>query len=169
MNNKLRLILGALLVLLIVGAYFGWRWFHSDERQVRKQMSGICEDVSKRPGEGNAAAALKLLSLGNRLAPHVEVGVHDVPIRGGFSADELTAHVSRARYSLDDLTVDIVDQLVTIRDNEALVDCVIHGRASSSQYQYRMDDDFHLQITLRKDEDGKWRFVSFLEGSFLER
>ncbi len=169
MNYKIRLILGALIVLLALGAYFGWRWFRSDERQVRKQLSGICEDVSKRPGEGNAAAALKLLSLRNRLPPHVDVGVHGIPIRGGFSADELTSHVSRARYSLDDLSVDLVDLLMTIRGDEALVDCVIHGRANSSQYQYRLDEDFHLQITLRKDEDAKWRFVSFLEGSFLER
>lgn len=169
MNFKIRLILGAFFVLLAVGAYFGWRWFQSDERQVRRQLSGICEDVSKRPGEGNAAAALKLLSLGSRLAPHVDVGVHDIPIRGGFSADELTAHVSRARYSLDGLSVDLVDSLITIQGDKALVDCVVHGRASSSQYQYRLDGDFHLQITLRKDEDAKWRFVSFLEGAFLER
>ncbi len=158
-----------LLLLLLVAIPVGCRYLRSDTRILHKQLVAICQDVVKKPGEGNATTALKMIALGNRLDARVEIRVHDIPVAGNLSAEELASQVNRARLYLDTLHVELLDDLITVDGNSAVADCVIHVKALSAQHSYRYEEDFHLRIQFRKNQDGKWLFSAFQEGPLLQK
>lgn len=51
---KILLPIVALIALLV-----GWNWWTSDARRIASRLSGLTEEVEKRPGEGQLAMALK--------------------------------------------------------------------------------------------------------------
>lgn len=158
-----------LLLLLLVCLPLGCRFLQNDKRLVKRQLTEICQDVSKEPDEGNTTAALKMLSLGNRLGNSIEIQVHGIPLGGFLSGEELMAQVNRARLQLDRIHVQLLDDVITVQGNEADIDCVLRVKAASARHNYKMEDDFHLQILLKKNEDGKWLFQAFKEGPLLQK
>ncbi len=167
MSNKFFFLI--LLALLLVAIPVACRYLRSDERIIHKALVAICQDVAKQPEEGNASTALKMISLGNRLDARVEIRVHDIPVTGNLSAEELTAQVNRARLYLDVIHVELLDDVITVDGDSAVADGVIHVKALSAQHAYKFEDNFHLRIQLRKNQDGKWLFSSFQEGPLLQK
>ncbi|MGN0867864.1 MAG: hypothetical protein ACI4SG_09365 [Oligosphaeraceae bacterium] len=157
------------LVLLLVAVPVGCRYLRSDTRTIRKQLTAICQDVEKKPEEGNTVTALKMITLGNRLDARVEIRVHDIPVTGNLSAEELTSQVNRARLYMDTIHLELLDDVITVDGEAAVADCVIYVKALSAQRSYKFEDTFHLRIQLHKNQDGKWLFSSFQEGPLLQK
>lgn len=166
--KNFKLILQIVLILAVIGVWASCKYLRSEEHKIKKQLIAICEDVSKSSRqEGNTTAAFKVVALGNRLADHVEVSVHGIPISGGFSGEELMSHVTRARMYVDDLLVHVRDQIVTIDGDNASIDCVIHANAHAQDYS--LDEDYHLILSLERNKDGKWLFNAFHENEILQK
>ena len=141
--NKTKFVLQMVILLALLGAGLWYRYLRSDSFKIKRQLNGLCEDLRKGIAEGNTSTALKTVSLGNRLDDRVTIRVHDIPIAGEFSAEEIVSHAS------------------------ALADCVFRARAVSDENA--MDDEFHVDIVLVKNSSGEWRFRSFKESKILQR
>ena len=166
--TKAKFIIQIIFLLAVVAAVLGYKYLRSEEYKVKKQLLGICDDVGKNTEEGNTTTAIKVVALGNRLADHVSIVIHDVPVKGDMSGEELVGHVSRARMFLQKLQVNVVDQEITVDGNQASIDCVVHATAVGKD-SYYTDDNYHLDITLQKDKNGTWLFTSFQENDLLKK
>lgn len=167
--NKTKFVLQMVILLALLGAGLWYKYLRSDSFKIKRQLNGLCEDLRKGIAEGNASTALKTVSLGNRLDDRVTIRVHDIPIAGEFSAEEVVSHASRARLSCQIIDVRLLDSTVTIEKDgkSALADCVFRARAISDENA--MDDEFHVDIVLVKNSSGEWRFRSFKESKILQR
>ena len=129
--NKTKFVLQMVILLALLGAGLWYRYLRSDSFKIKRQLNGLCEDLRKGIAEGNTSTALKTVSLGNRLDDRVTIRVHDIPIAGEFSAEEIVSHASRARLSCQIIDVRLLDSTVTIEKDgkSALADCVFRARA----------------------------------------
>ncbi|GEM_PF-5645188 len=166
--SKAKFILEIILLLAVIAGVLGYKFLRSEEYKVKKQLLAICDDVCKNSKEGNTTTAIKVVAMGNRLAPHVSIAIHGVPVKGGMSGEELVGHASRARMYLDKLNVTVVDQEITVDGDNATIDCVIHATAVGKD-SYYSDDNYHLDITLTKDKNGTWLFTAFKENDLLKK
>ncbi len=164
-----KFIVEILLCLAVLGAIFYFRYLRSDAYKVKKQLLAICDDVRKTPEEHSAMTALKTVALQNRLADHVELSVHGIPIGGGMSGEELAGYVSRARMYLDVIKVDVKAQEVTVNGDKATITALIHAEASGKNTDYKLDENYRMNIALKKDESQTWLFTSFSEGEGLQK
>lgn len=165
--NKVKIALHIVLLLLIAGVFVYYKYLRSETHRIKKQLIGLCDDVSKNSGEGNTSTAIKVVAMQNRLADHVEISVHGVPVSGGYSCEELVSSASRARMYLETLKISVLEQEVTINGDKAKIDCVIHADASTQHD--RLDENYHMNVSLIKDENGKWLFTAFHECDLLQK
>ncbi|MCQ2397266.1 MAG: hypothetical protein MJ106_06180 [Lentisphaeria bacterium] len=162
-----KIIVQIILVLAIVGAVVYYKYLRSETHKIKKQLIALCDDASKNSEEGNTSAAIKVVAMQNRLADHVDISVHGVPISGGYSCEELVSSASRARMFLETLKISVLEQDVTIDGNKANIDCVIHAIAATKTD--RIDENYHMVISLVKDEHGKWLFTAFKETDIMQK
>ncbi|MBQ4479302.1 MAG: hypothetical protein II943_01545 [Victivallales bacterium] len=152
-----------------VGAWY-WHFVRTPEYLIKKQIHAIAEDVNKAPGETNTVMGFKMVAFLNRLANHVDVSVHGIPIEGGFSGDELGSHVSRGRMFADMIYLKPVEIYVTLLDDtHATAECELIARATSKEGSYHLDEVYHLRLSLELDSAKHWVFTGFHESKFMER
>ena len=160
----------AVAAALAAGIWY-WHFVRTPEYLIKKQIHAIAEDVNKAPQETNTVMGFKMVSFMNRLANHVEVSVHGIPIEGGFSGDELSSHVSRGRMYAEMIYLRPVEIYVTMLDeSHATAECELIARALSKEGSYRLDDEvYHLRLSLELDSAKHWVFTGFHESKFLEK
>ena len=160
---------------LLVAAGIAWAiWYYhfvrTPEYLVRKQILAIAEDVNKNPQETNSIMAIKSVSLLNRLASHVEVSVHGIPIGGGYSGEELGSHVARARMYMEYIDLKPVEIYVELADeSHAVAQCEVIAKASGKENTWRIDEIYHLRLSLELDSAKNWVFTGFHESEFIEK
>ena len=147
-----------------------WHFVRTPEYLIKKQIHAIAEDVNKNPQETNSIMAIKSVAFLNRLANHVEVSVHGIPIGGGFSAEELGSHVSRGRMYADMIDLKPVEIYVELVDeSHATAQCELIARATSKEGDYKLDEIYHLRLSLELDSAKHWVFTGFHESEFMEK
>ena len=70
-------------LLAIAAAVLGYRWWSSDERAVRRQMTTIAEALTVGPGEGSLGPVTRVAALRNPLAPDIRVSGGPPPAGSG--------------------------------------------------------------------------------------
>jgi hypothetical protein len=105
MNALVRL---ALVAVLALGGYFGYAWWNSPERQIRRVLAGVEEGLSHdQPSQGVAAIA-SVAGLREFLAE--EVIVHPGQPFGGLAGRQrVLAAAAQLHAATDRLDVDFVD------------------------------------------------------------
>ena len=60
-------------VVLLLAIVLGYRWWTSDERAIKKQLSAIAESLTVAPNEGSLGPVTRVAMLRRTLAPDVRV------------------------------------------------------------------------------------------------
>jgi hypothetical protein len=60
-------------VVLLLAIVLGYRWWTSDERAIRKQLTAIAESLTVTPNEGSLGPVTRVAMLRRMLAPDVRV------------------------------------------------------------------------------------------------
>jgi len=102
----------AAIALALVLAMVVWVWFRSDERQIRRQLTGVADRINE-PSEGLSAVA-KAAIIGSAFADDVVVDLGEgAPIRGRDTIMGIVARVqprtSRYEVTIRDMNVHVID------------------------------------------------------------
>lgn len=171
---KLHITPKAVFYLLVavgigVGLWY-WHFVRTPEYLIKKQIHAIAEDVNKSPQETNTVMGFKMITFANRLSKQVEVSVHGIPLGGSMSGEELASHVSRGRMFMEKIDLRPVEIYVTLVDEtHATAECELIVKAVNKDSTYKLDDVYHLRLTLELNESQNWVFTGFHESKFMER
>jgi hypothetical protein len=120
---------GTVTVVIILGLVFGYRWWASDERVIRKQMSQIAQSLTIAPNEGALGPVTRLGMLRKVLAPDIRVSGRR--LSGGDASapqpepeeivgrDTVLALASRWLPAAGGVTVEFVDVQITVAQGRA--------------------------------------------------
>lgn len=105
-------VMGVVAIGLAVAVLAWFVWSRSDERQIRRQLTGVADRINER-SEGLSAVA-KAASIGSALADDVVVDLGEgAPIRGRETLMAIVARVqprtSRYEVTIRDMNVRVVD------------------------------------------------------------
>jgi hypothetical protein len=152
----------ASLVVVILVAVVAYRWWASDERAIRRQLSAIAESLTVAPNEGSLGSISRLAQLRKALAPDIRVS--PVPRRsgGGDQADDIVgrdavlALASRWAPPAGGVTVEFVDVRVTVGDSgtDAQVSCAAKVTSGGASEEPTVDVR-DVMLAFRKI-DGAW-------------
>ena len=127
-------ILFRLLLLAAVTALAFWLWtlfFPSPETVIRKRIDKVARLVSFGPREGNIARAANVLQLTGYFATNIEITV-DTPAQSKQTLsgrDELTQAALAVRNVLAGLSVEFLDQTITLSPDKLEATVSLTGKA----------------------------------------
>lgn len=118
---------GIAAVIVVLGVAAANRWWASDERAIRNQMSAIAESLTVAGGDGQLARVTRIATLRNALAPDIRVSAGQAPPPGAgtrmsqdiVGRDAVLGLVSRWTPPPGGSTVEFVDVQVTVEDGGA--------------------------------------------------
>lgn len=166
-----RLFAAALVLLAVLGAWQGLRYFRSDERLIGKVLRECAEAAEFRSGEAPAGAMLKLAGLNDRTEETIDVSlrIRGREFREKMERKELIARLTASRKYLSYLEIDLGDLDIAVSGERAEVEASAQLRCSGSGAEKWRDsalEDVH--ITLVKS-GGRWRISSVAGREFMER
>jgi len=146
----------------------GWFFFRPTEQQrIRRQFFSLAEAVSKNPQEGNAANAMKMLSLGNLITDNVSIELRDFPYNGEISAESVISLATRGRALFDVISIEILEVETTLEPpDQATSRCVLKATLKSTNYN---DSAVRHVMTKLRKIDNQWRFTGVQEDDLLKK
>ena len=145
-----------LLLALLAACFLGYRYWASDERQIRRLLDDVADAVSQAEGEGGVAGLAEITSLNHYLAPDVAIEAtlptQAAAIRG---ASEVVSTVGRFRAVFPVLTLSFENTAVAIDSGstataQAIARTVRRDRDGASEAQA-------WQVVLSFERrDGRW-------------
>jgi hypothetical protein len=161
MLRRAEVRMAGIAAIAIAAAVFAWRAvFPSDERQIRRQLTRVAEQVNEQ-SEGLAAVA-RAAGVGSAFAEDVVIDLgQGAPIRG---RDTLMAIVARVQPRTSRYEVQIRDMNITVADDDrsAFVDL-----SSTTSGENGMDArEFKLEMVKR---EGTWLIARVMPVQVLEK
>ena len=146
----------AILVLLLVVGFLGWRHFFPDPQMViRKRLRDLAEAASFTPKESPLAKLSNTRRMMGFCTPDVEISV-DSPNRGRQTMagrEELFQAAMTARNFLSNLSVEFIDINITLGSDRksAIAELTAKGRIPGDNDMFVQE----LKFTMKK-LDGDW-------------
>lgn len=153
MNTLLRWLAGIAVVLGIVGVV--WITRPSEERRIRKVITGMAANASFSGGEGNISRLAKIEGLGNAFAVDAEIHVDQVlPIDSALSGrDAIKGLLMAAAPQAGAVEVKVHDLGVTVTsDSEARVSMTASAKTGGRQGEFTAQE-FDIQMV---KVEGRW-------------
>jgi hypothetical protein len=152
----------AVIVTAVIVSGAAYRWWTSDERAIRKQMSAVAESLSVPAAETDLRRVTRLATLGNALAPDVRISADAIAPGGGASVtgrDTILGLVSRWTPPADGVAVDFVDVQVTVNDNGLTAQVYCTAKVSSGPREAPNIDAHEVVMTFSRIA-GVWRVTA---------
>lgn len=114
-------------VIVVLGTTAAYRWWASDERAIRNQMSAIAESLTVTAADGQLAHVTRVATLRKALAPDIRVSAGQAPPPGAgrpmpgdiVGRDAVLGLVGRWTPPPGGTTVEFVDVQVTVDEGGA--------------------------------------------------
>jgi hypothetical protein len=161
----------AVVLVVVVSAVLVYRWWASDERAIRRQMTAIAEALTVRPEEGSLGAVTRVATLRNALAPDIRLSAGPPPSAAGqgtstrtppevVGRDAVLGLVGRWLPPPGGVTVEFVDRQVIVDQGgvSAEVYCTATIEAAGASGQPTVDAR-ELIVGFQK-LDGDWLISS---------
>ena len=118
---------GIAAVIVVLGFAATYRWWASDERAIKDQMSAIAESLTATAEDGQLARVTRIAMLRKALAPDIRVSAGQAPPSGAgtrmsqdiVGRDAVLGLVSRWTPPPGGTTVEFVDVQVTVDEGGA--------------------------------------------------
>ena len=115
-----------LLLALLAACFFGYRYWTSDERQIRRLLDDVADAVSQSEGEGGVAGLAEITSLNSYLTSDVTIEATLPESAGAIrGASEVVSTVGRFRAVFPVLTLSFEDAMIAIDSDSAATAQVI--------------------------------------------
>jgi hypothetical protein len=154
--------LAAILVVVAIG--IAYRWWASDERAIRRQLSAIAEAMSVPPNEGSLGPVTRVATLRRTLAPDVRVSATSPgapatasgePAQQLDGRDVVLGAVGRWMPPRGGIMIDFTDEQVTVASaGIADVRCTVRLVGRDDAAEPRVDER-RLEMRFTKI-DGAW-------------
>lgn len=148
----------AAVLLAVMLAGIAYRYWPSDERQIRRHLSNLAEVLSAPAAESEVAHITRIAALREYFAPDVRLRVGSEQIG---SRDALMALVGRWTPPPGGVVVEFVDVAVTLAEDHSSADVTLTAKIAStnSQTGEAVVDEQGAAVEMR-DADGDWVITS---------
>jgi hypothetical protein len=156
LNEEERFVSGKPVALILATVLIGaalFKWWPSDERDVRRQLDALADALTVPSTDTDAAKVARIVEFRSYFAPeaHVRVGTADLPDR-----DALVAAVEHWTTPPGGVFVEFVSEKLTFPgDNTAQVSLIAKVTARSAAADEPTVDERNATIALAK-RDGDW-------------
>jgi hypothetical protein len=145
-----------LLVALLAVGVLGYRYWASDERQIRRLLDGVADGVSQAEGEAGVAGLAEVAGLTTYLTPDVAVEAtlraSAAAIRG---APDVVSTVGRFRAVYPVLTLSFEEVLISIDSDRTATAKAMAATEMQGRDGAREADAWHVELSLER-RDGSW-------------
>ena len=143
-------------MVLIAAAVLGYRYWTSDERQIRRLLDGVAEAVSQAEGEGGVTGLAEVAGLSNQLTPDVTVEV-TLPTRAAAirGAQDVVSTVGRFRTVFPVVTLAFHNVIVSVASDTTATVQAIATTERRDREGVREADVWRVQMSVEQ-RDGKW-------------
>ena len=169
MKRKIRWIIG---VVVLAGALWaGWSWYlrNTPEAQMRKVIAELAACASKMPGDGGAAAVLKVHGVMELFTDPARIEVAGTMFGGDVTQAQVQSHLARYRSMMESAHVSLEFEQVTVTGDgsgEVLFTGTLRGRSKRGTEISEVRD---VHCKLVKNEKGKWQISHFSARDILEK
>jgi hypothetical protein len=155
----------ALLAVMLAGIVY--RYWPSDEREIRRHLSNLAEVLSAPANESEVAHLTRMAALREYFAPDVQIQVAGQQM---LSREALVALVGRWGPPPGGVVVEFVDVTVTLADDHKSADVSLTAKMASTNAQSGESNlDTRAAAVKMSDADGDWVITSVESRETAER
>ena len=145
-----------LLLALLAACVLGYRYWASDERQIRRLLDDVADAVSQAEGEGGVAGLAEITRLNSYLTTDVTIETtlptSAAAIRG---ASEVVSTVGRFRAVFPVLTLSFEDAMIAIDSDSAATAQAIARTVRQDRDGASEAEVWRVVLSLER-RDGRW-------------
>jgi hypothetical protein len=144
----------AVVLLAIMVAAIAYRYWPSDEREIRRHVSNLAEALTVPAGETEVARLTRVAALREYFAPDVRIRIGAEEI---VSRDALMAAIGRLPAPPGGVTVEFVDVTVMLAEDHSSADVTLTAKIASTDRQTgeKTLDVQGIEAQMR-DTEGDW-------------
>jgi hypothetical protein len=148
----------AIVLLAIMVAGIAYRYWPSDEREIRRHLSNLAEALSVPGAETELARVTRIAAMREYFAPDVRIRVGSEQI---VSREALMAAIGRLTPPPAGIAVEFVDVTVTLAEDHSSADVTLTAKIASTDRQSgeKTLDVQGAAVTMR-DAEGDWVITS---------
>lgn len=163
----------AVAVVAIIAGVSTYRWWTSDERAIRNQMSAIAESLTVAASEPELSRVTRIAQLRNALAPDIQVSAPDATagtrIPGSISGrDAVLGLIARWTPPPGGITVEFVDVQVQVGSDPSTAHVYSTAKVTSGPAERPTIDARELTVLFSRI-DGDWLVSSVRPEQTLAR
>src|SRR5262245_52442745 len=143
----------AAILLAVMVAGIGYRYWPSDERAIRRHLSNLAEALSFPLAESEEERLTRLAVLREYFAPDVRVGLDGLEFT---SRDEIVNRLSRFQPPPGGLNVEFVNIAVTLADDHESATVTLTAKMSSTNSQGVSTLDERIADVTMRNVDDDW-------------
>jgi len=146
-------VVAAVLIAIMLGG-IAYRYWPSDEREIRRHLSNLAEALSVPGAETEVARLTRIAAMREYFAPDVRIRFGSEPI---VSRDALMAAIGRLSPPSGELAVEFVDVTVALAEDHSSADVTLTAKIASTNRQTgeRTLDVQGAAVQMR-EADGDW-------------
>lgn len=149
-------VAGVLLAIMLAG--LAYRYWPSDEREIRRHLSNLAEALSAPGAESEVARITRIAAMREYFAPDVRIRVGAEQI---VSRDALIAAIGRLSPPPGGVAVEFADVTVLLADDHASADVTLTARVASTDRQTGEKTlDLQGAAVQMRDAEGDWVITS---------
>jgi hypothetical protein len=146
-------IVAAVLIAIMVGG-LAYRYWPSDEREIRRHLSNLAEALSVPGDEADVARLTRSAAMREYFAPDVRIRVGSEQIA---SRDALIAAISRLSPPPGGVAVEFVDVTVALADDHSSADVTLTAKIAATDRQTGEKTlDVQGAAVQMRNADGDW-------------
>jgi hypothetical protein len=145
-----------LLLALLAACFVGYRYWASDERQIRRLLDDVADGVSQAEGEAGVAGLAEIASLNRYLAADVTVEA-TLPTRAAAvrGSQDIVSTVGRFRATFPVVTLSFENVTISIDSDSAATAQAIANTDIRDKDGARDDGVWQVVLSLAR-LDGRW-------------
>ncbi len=145
-----------LLLALLAACFLGYRYWASDERQIRRLLDDVADAVSQAEGEGGVVGLAEITSLNGYLAAEVTIEA-TLPARAAAirGASEVVSTVGRFRAVFPVLTLSFEDARIAIDSDSTATAQAIARTVRQDRDGAREAEVWTVMLSFER-RDGRW-------------
>jgi hypothetical protein len=145
-------VAGVLLAIMLAGIVY--RYWPSDERQIRRHLSNLAEALSAPGAESEVARLTRIAAMREYFAPDVRIRIGSEQIE---SRDALIAAIGRWTPPPGGVAVEFVDVAVALADDHSSADVTLTAKIAGTNSQTGETTlDVQAAAVQMRDSEGDW-------------